>query len=257
MSESSGGVTAELLTCELPGCTNVMEYSGVGRKPKYCGQTVDGVPHTRLTAHKVANGQLTLPAPGSRGGTDGETANTRPVSLARMTMEALRDEVATTIGDHEQRMSGLLARFGDALASATDPDAAHAEVTAAHREARAQVDAAEAARDRAVTAARTAVAETEAERDRSRADLVRVTEELEDTQSLLAERDTELEQARQEFYAARGEGERLQMELTGAKAEIEHLERRLGEEQQERAELSRRTDVAEQRADRMDRANQT
>jgi|1186.fasta_scaffold429606_2 hypothetical protein len=94
------------------------------------------------------------------------------------------------------------------LASATDPGAAHAEVTAAHREARAQVDAAETARDRAVTAARTAAAETEVaqaaqrqaeqaaeealtavedvelERDRARADLARITEELEHTKAL-------------------------------------------------------------------------
>src|SRR5262245_23103402 len=52
------------VSCEIPGCVNRMPYAGRGAPPKYCGQMVEGVRHTRLTAHRVAKGQLTLPTPG-------------------------------------------------------------------------------------------------------------------------------------------------------------------------------------------------
>jgi hypothetical protein len=51
------------VTCEIPGCAHRMAYSGRGAPPKYCGQTVAGVRHTRLTAYRLSKGQITLPAP--------------------------------------------------------------------------------------------------------------------------------------------------------------------------------------------------
>ena len=56
---TDGAGLLERFACQMPGipggCPNVIEqYTGTGgRKPKYCGQTVDGVPHTRYTALRV------------------------------------------------------------------------------------------------------------------------------------------------------------------------------------------------------------
>jgi hypothetical protein len=44
------------VSCEIPGCAHRMPYSGRGAPPKYCGQTVEGLQHTRLTAHRLTKG---------------------------------------------------------------------------------------------------------------------------------------------------------------------------------------------------------
>jgi hypothetical protein len=76
-----------------------MPYAGREAPPKYCGQAVDGVRHTRLSAHRLAKGLVTLPTPGGgiqmMVGTEhrlGEGRNgdeLRPVTAARMTLELL------------------------------------------------------------------------------------------------------------------------------------------------------------------------
>src|SRR5262245_54261473 len=93
------------VSCEIPGCTNRMPYAGRGAPPKYCGQAVDGVRHTRLTAHRLAKGQVTLPGPTAGNGTpvradtehrrseDKYRDEARPVTAARMTLELLLAEV--------------------------------------------------------------------------------------------------------------------------------------------------------------------
>ncbi len=43
-----------LVNCEFPGCVHRMRYSGRGRPPRYCGQSVDGLVHTRLTARAAS-----------------------------------------------------------------------------------------------------------------------------------------------------------------------------------------------------------
>ena len=147
----------EVLACELPGCPNVLEYGGVGRKPKYCGLVVDGVVHSRLNAQKVRNGQLTLPAPGSRPAA-GESPAPRPVSLAKAGIELLRDEIGQTLTHHQGVLGDLITRFEQAMATATDPDAAATEVAAVHRDARTRIDTAEAVADDALARARAAEA---------------------------------------------------------------------------------------------------
>src|SRR5262249_4344193 len=109
----TGAVTIERwVSCDIPGCTNRMPYAGRGAPPKYCGQAVDGLRHTRLPAHRVAKGQLTLPVPG-RGGTpvrataegqrseDNYRDEARPVTVARMTLELLLAEVRDQVVNHE------------------------------------------------------------------------------------------------------------------------------------------------------------
>ncbi|HET9257594.1 MAG TPA: hypothetical protein VFO16_20665 [Pseudonocardiaceae bacterium] len=133
-----------------------MPYGGRGAPPKYCGQAVDGVRHTRLTAHRVAKGQLTLPAPGS--GATPVGANTehpwsegkyrdqaRPVTAARMMLELLLAEVRDQVVSHEERMSALAGRITGAVGTAADLDAAAAG------EAAERATAAEAAAGEALT----------------------------------------------------------------------------------------------------------
>ncbi|MGH3926021.1 MAG: hypothetical protein ACRDTT_24710, partial [Pseudonocardiaceae bacterium] len=110
MDDDSAGAQ-RWVTCEIPGCAHRMPYSGRGAPPKYCGQTVEGLKHTRLTAHRLSKGHITL-APGAtagpvdpqRGEIDGDA---RPVTVARMTLELLLAQVAEQIAGHEQRMAAL------------------------------------------------------------------------------------------------------------------------------------------------------
>lgn len=149
-------VTERWVTCEIEGCINRMLYSpGRGAPPKYCGMTVDGLRHTRLTAYRLSRGQIALPIRGSapagseqRGEVYGEDA--RPVTAARMTLELLLAEVAEQVVGHEQRMAALAEQITRAVRTATDSDAAAAEVSAAHRQARAEIDGAESERDQAI-----------------------------------------------------------------------------------------------------------
>jgi hypothetical protein len=62
MSDSTAAGTAPAgpgerwVSCEIPGCVNRMPYAGRGAPPKYCGKTVAGVRHTRLTAYRLSKG---------------------------------------------------------------------------------------------------------------------------------------------------------------------------------------------------------
>lgn len=200
--------TASVLACEFPGgCPNTVDYAGVGRKPRYCGLAVDGVAHTRYNAHRVNQGALTLPAPGSRpAASAADPPAPRPVSLARASIEALRDEIAQTVTAHQHAMRDLSARITDTLAAATDPDAAAAEVAAAHREARAQIDTAEAAeadaraRARAAEATATAAHAEKAQAEQAAEDALAerddAVEERNRYVGLLADRDAELDTTR-------------------------------------------------------------
>ncbi|RZT75504.1 hypothetical protein EV383_6245 [Pseudonocardia sediminis] len=251
MSESqSAGV--ELIACEMPGCVHVIEYAGVGRKPKYCTRVVDGVVHNRLNAQKVRNGTLTLPAPGSRPErsdiNDGEGPGSvpRPVSLARAGIEAIRDEIGSQLTAHQTWMSGATARLEELLAAATDPDAAAAEVAAAHREARTRIDAAEAsaedalARARAAeadaTAAATGRAEAETAAEDALAERDELTEQRDRYAGLLADRDAELDTVRARLDEADlahrqavAERDQLAEQLTAARSERDRATAALAE----------------------------
>jgi len=151
-----------LVNCEFPGCVHRMRYSGRGRPPRYCGQSVDGLVHTRLIAHRLSKGEISLPttdsgrAEGERGVGEQGYTDPEPVTSARLTLEQLLTQVHDRVAAHETHMGALAARIELAAATASDPDAAAAEVTAAHREARTQVDAAESERDTALAARRDA-----------------------------------------------------------------------------------------------------
>lgn len=168
------------VSCEIAGCENRMPYSGRGAPPKYCGQTVEGVRHTRLTAYRVSKGQITLPAPAG-GATTAPPADPdpeqptgevyggdgRPVSTARMTLELLLAEVTAAVAGHEQRMGALAGQISAAVRTATNPDAAAVEISAAHRAARADIDAAEAERDHAISQAREATRTAQQSQERT------------------------------------------------------------------------------------------
>lgn len=147
----------ELVACEIPGCSRQITYSGTGRKPKYCGEKIDGVPHNRLTAYRLAHGQApTTETERVRAGSEQEANTARPVTMARLTLEDLLARVQEVVAAHEVRMGALVEQVTAAAVIATDPDAAVAEVAGAHREARAAIDAAEAERDAEIAASREA-----------------------------------------------------------------------------------------------------
>src|SRR5438309_1380859 len=143
MSENSatdpaGSAQQSWVSCEIPGCSRRIAYSGTGRKPKYCGEVIDGVAHTRLTAYRLARGQAPAAegALSGRAGSEQDSGGERPVSVARLTLEALLGQVREVVAGHEVRMASLVEQVTAAAAVATDPDAAVAEVAGAHREAR-------------------------------------------------------------------------------------------------------------------------
>lgn len=84
------------VSCEIPRCANQMLYAGRGRRRS---TAMDGGRHTRLTAHRLTKGQITLPAPGGRTqmtadtkqrrGEDNYSDQARPVTAARMTLQLL------------------------------------------------------------------------------------------------------------------------------------------------------------------------
>jgi chromosome segregation ATPase len=282
MNESGTGLvgTEQWVVCEIAGCTHRIAYRGVGRRPKYCGHVVGGVPHTRLTAYRLARNELTLPRPGGVAemmteshAEEGYADQSRPVSMARMTLEGLLGEVRELVRGHECRMAALVEQVSTAVTTVADPDAAAAEVAAAHREARTSIDAAEAERDDAVTRARAAertaqaagqarqaaeeiaekaladLEEAHEQRDqaiRERDDLVaeadRVNQEWQRAAGWLAEERAHtgeqrrrVEAAEQQVSRAAGRIEYLSSELAMARGQVEHWQVQAGEH---RAELA-------------------
>lgn len=281
MNESAAGQTGteQWVACEIAGCTHRIAYRGTGRPPKYCGNVVDGVPHTRLTAYRLARNELTLPRPAAAaeamagGDAEGYAGQSRPVSMARMTLEALLAEVRELVRGHEGRMAALAEQISTAVGIAADPDAVAAEVVAAHREARTAIDAAEAERDDAVARARAAermaqtagrarqAAEESAEqaladleeaqeqreqaireRDDLAAETDRVTQEwqrsaqrLDATAAELAAAGDQLTATQRQVSQAAGQIEHLSGELATARGQVEHWQAQAAEH---RAELA-------------------
>lgn len=235
--------TERWVNCEIQGCVNRVLYSpGRGAPPKYCGKTVDGLRHTRLTAYRLSRGQITLPARGDAGGASAESADpgqqrelydgdARPVSTARMTLELVLAEMGGQILGHEQRMTALAGQITHALRTAADPAAATAEVAAAHRAARAEIDAAESERDRAILQAReTARAAQDSDVRASAAETAaeEALAELESAQlardQALAERDdlaVAMAQLREELDAAQARAETVHAEWDHTRERLE------------------------------------
>lgn len=235
---TDGAGLLERFACQMPGipggCPNVIEqYTGTGgRKPKYCGQTVDGVPHTRYTALRVREGKLTLPTPGSR--PDPEPAPVRPVSYARASIEGLGGELRDQLAAHQAWAADFAARLEAQLATATDPDAAAAEISAAHRDARTRIDAAEAARDDAATRARAAeTAATTAARAQADAEAAAETA-LAEADDAAAERD----EARRQRDQAHADREQLQQQLDQTRTRLAEAEHTRDDTEAARARLA-------------------
>lgn len=188
------------VTCEIPGCANRMPYAGRGAPPKYCGKAVDGLRHTRLTAHRLGKGQVTLPASGSGGtlatvdtkhrrGEDKYSDEARPVTAARMMLELLLADVRDQVVNHEQRMAALAEQITGAVRTAADLESAAVEVAAGHRQARADIDAAEAERDAALREALEARRSAEEASERATTAEAATEEALAELEVAQAERD--------------------------------------------------------------------
>ncbi|MGH3899352.1 MAG: hypothetical protein ACRDTA_14145 [Pseudonocardiaceae bacterium] len=204
------------VSCEIPGCAHRMPYSGRGAPPKYCGQTVEGLRHTRLTAHRLSKGHITVPPAGSATGGSGDAergevdGDARPVTVARMTLELLLTEVAEQVAGHELRMAVLAEQITAAARTAADRDDAAAEVAAAHRAARADIDAVEAERDQALLQTRQATRDAEESQQRATVAEIAAEEAL-----------TELEAAEHVRDQALGERDELAAALAHTRQERE------------------------------------
>jgi chromosome segregation ATPase len=265
------------VTCEIAGCVNGMRYSGRGAPPKYCGQMVEGLRHTRLTAYRLSKGQITLPAPDTSGAATAPPADPdpvqpagdevyggdgRPVSTARMTLELLLAEVAAAVTGHEQRMGALAGQISAAVRTATNPDAAAVEISAAHRAARADIDAAETERDQAISQASEAARAAQQSQERTELAEVAAEEALAELERAEHARDEAIgerdalavikAQLREERDTAHAHAQSVQTEwdrtsqrlaattgeLTAARAQIETLRDQLATVRQEAADLA-------------------
>jgi chromosome segregation ATPase len=229
------------VSCEIPGCTQRMPYSGRGAPPKYCGQTVQGVRHTRLTAHRLVKGQITLPLPGNgqttaevveQGEVEGEEA--RPVTAARMTLELLLAEVSALVSGHEKRLGVLAEQISHAVRTAADTDAVAAEVSAAHRAARAEIDRAEAERDQALGQAREARRNAEAADERATVAETAAEEALTEVETAQLARDQAIGE-RDELTAVAAV---LRTELQTSRAQADQLRKQVTDLQREASELT-------------------
>lgn len=256
-TDPAGRESERWVTCEIPGCTHRMPYAGRGAPPKYCGQTVGGLKHTRLTAHRLTKGQITLPSPA--GGPvvavereehgEGPDEQARPVTAARMTLELLVAEVSTQVIGHEQRMSVLAEQITEAVRTAADADAVAAEVSAAHRGARAEVDQAEAERDQAIEQARAGRRAVEAAEERAAMAELAAEEALAESETAQLARDQAISERDERCAAAA----LVREELEATRAQVDQLREQVATLQQETAELARaRTELAGQLATEQD-----
>ncbi len=235
-------VTERWVSCEIPGCTHRMPYSGRGAPPKYCGQTVQGVKHTRLTAYRLAKGQIMLPSLGSNQAAaeweervEGDGEQARPVTAARMTLELLLAEVSTQLIGHEQRIGVLAEQISQAVRTAVDADAVAAEVSAAHRSARVEVDRAEAERDQAIGQARRAQRAAEDSEERATMAELAAEEALAELETAHLARDQAISE-RDELAAAAAV---VRAELEATRTQVDQLREQVATLQQDTAELTR------------------
>ena len=260
VTDPAGATSTERwVSCEILGCPQRMPYSGRGAPPKYCGQTVQGVRHTRLTAYRLAKGHITLPSLG-----DGQAAaaereewgegggeDARPVTAARMTLELLLGEVSTQVIGHEQRIGVLAEQISQAVRTAVDADAVAAEVSAAHRAARAEVDRAEAERDQAIGQTREARRAAEAAEERATMAELSAEEALAEAETAHLTRDQAIGE-RDELAATAA---LAREELEAARAQTDQLHTQVATLQQDTAELaSARTELTGQLAQQRQRA---
>lgn len=268
VADEALAVPERWVSCEIPGCANRMSYSpGRGAPPKYCGQMVEGVRHTRLTAYRLSRGQITLPVRAStpaaghpkRSELYGEEA--RPVSTARMTLELMLAQVGEQVAAHEQRMAALAEQITTAIGTVADPDAVAAEVSAAHRAARAEIDAAEAERDQALLAAREATRVAQDAEERARGAETAAEDALAELEAAHGARDqavaereeltTTVAQLREERDITQAQAQRVAAEADRTRERLEVTAAELATERQAVEQQRARAETAEQQATRI------
>jgi len=211
--------------CNYPGCTHPRRPDpATGRPSRYCERDDDGGPvHNRANAWKARRAQR-------EDATTQEDGLAAPVSMARATLEQRLSELPERVADLRQYFDGVLI----GIRAAGDVEAAGAEVEDAHRDALTKVTEAERRATAAERAARSADGNAQvAQQEREEADAlaeeamaeaarVREAAQAEVAQASaavtlaqqqlaeaevgftagLAERDTEMEQARRDVNAA-------------------------------------------------------
>lgn len=212
--------------CQFPGgCSNVIEYAGTGRRPKYCYQVVAGLLHDRGNAKKVLDGS-TLPARRRGDSGNSEQSETRPVTRAQHTVQ-------TQVAGLAARLDEAAGELRDALEQLADSDAVAAEIAAARRAARAEVDQAQAAADDAHARARLAEADA-AEARRSAVDSDQEAETAGDARRA----------AEESLAHAEAQRDELAGQLNATRAELEATQQALDEAHAERDQLQRDLDTA-------------
>lgn len=270
--------------CHYPGCGRARRPDpSTGRPTRYCGQAdPDGGP-----VHNPASAWRARQARAGSVATEQEVGPAAPVSLARVTLEQQLEQLPEKVGELREYLDSVLA----GVRAAGDVEAAGAEVEDAHRDALAKVteadrrtaaaertarlageraDTAEQEREEADALVEEAMAELAGVREETSAEVARVRAEAEaaiarvqdqltaaddEHRRLLAERDAELQQARQAATNAL-------VEAAAARAAQEAADTAAGRERDMatalRGELDRqRTDAqAEREAQRAGHAEQ-
>lgn len=165
--------------CHFPGCSRPSRADpSTGRPALYCEQVIDGVAHNRVNAWHRRRSEQGAPVTPS-------VASNAPVSMARATLEERLAGLPDKLAEFTGYIDGVIAE----VRTATDMEAAGAEVEDAHREALARVSEAEhkaAAADRERREAQLRAASAESQRgeadaaaEDALAETVRVRSELE------------------------------------------------------------------------------
>uniref|UniRef100_UPI003F583635 hypothetical protein n=1 Tax=Mycolicibacterium obuense TaxID=1807 RepID=UPI003F583635 len=162
MSEESATVVAAVDRCHYPGCSRPRRPDpATGRPSRYCERADDGggPVHNRANAWKARRAQT----PSADARPDAEQADA-PVSMARATLEQRLDELPQRVSEFRQYFDDVLA----GIRAAGDVEAAGAEVEDAHRDALAKVNEAErraSAAERSARAADDRAAQARQERE--------------------------------------------------------------------------------------------
>ncbi|MBN3459775.1 hypothetical protein JNN96_37725 [Mycobacterium sp. DSM 3803] len=226
MNEPAVDELASKDRCHYPGCGRARRPDpSTGRPTRYCGEADPG----GGPVHNPASAWRARQAQAGSAVTTEEAAPAAPVSLARASLEQRLEQLPEKVGELREYLDSILA----AVQAAGDVEAAGAEVEDAHRDALTKIteadrrtaaaertarlaseraDTAEQERQEADVLVEEAMAELAGVREESSAEIARVRAEAEaaiaraqdqltaaenEHRRLLAERDAELEEARQ------------------------------------------------------------
>ena len=235
MEQSGAGPTkTDSAVCHFPGCGRPSRQDPAAGAAWYCEQTIDGVVHNRSNAWYHRRAERAAPATAS-------AASSAPVSMARATLEQRLTELPDKIGELRRYFDGVLAE----LRTASDIEAAGAEVEDAHRDALTKITEAE----RQAAAAQRACRQAEeranaAELQRVEADAV-AEEAIAETARVRQQLEAELERIRAAAAAAvSGAEERA----TSAESRAAHAEQAAERDRVAAADLRAQLDEARRAA---------